>query len=554
MLAAAVVAGCGGSGGDSETTSTAAVSPASGQHRGGELVMLSKAAADTGDPQVNYSIQFTQLFAVTFDGLVAFAKTGDGVGERIVPDVATEVPKPTDGGKTWKFTIRRGIRFSTGEELTPKDVKASFERIFKVKGPTAGTFYGAIDGADQCLRKPSQCSLDRGIEVDPKAWTVTFHLTRPDSEFLQRLAVWFASVLPADAPAKDIGTSVRRLPSTGPYVWKQYEPTKQVVLERNPHFKQWSAEAQPEGFVDRIVVKYGLQPSDQVTAVANGQGDYTFDPIPSDRLNEISTKYAEQVHVNQASAVWYWSLNTLIPPFDNVKARQAVNYAFDRNSAVLAYGGPRLARPTCQILPPGYPGYVRYCPYAKADGGPDLEKARQLVEESGTKGAAIDVVPSNIPMQERMGEYMATLLRQLGYRPRLKALDDGIQYSFVQNTKNKVGAALELWSQDYTAPSDFLDVLLSCGAFHPNSDASPNIGGFCDKGIDAQMREAEQLQLAGKVDEANAVWARVDRAMTDQAPWVSLFTPNNVDFVSTRLGGYNWSATFLMLPSRVWVR
>lgn len=109
------------------------------------------------------------------------------------------------------------------------------------------------------------------------------------------------------------------------------------------------------------------------------------------------------------------------------------------------------------------------------------------------------------------------------------------------------------WSQDYPAPSDFLKVLTSCAAFVPNSDASPNVGGFCDPAVDARMTEA--LRLANTdPDAANAVWAEVDRAVTDQAPWVSMYVPKWIDFTSARLGNYRFSGQFGFLPGVAWLR
>src|SRR4030095_10456081 len=126
-----------------------------------------------------------------------------------------------------------------------------------------------------------------------------------------------------------------------------------------------------------------------------------FDTIPSDRLNEISTKYADQVHVDPLTADYYFAFNVRQPPFNNLKARQAVNYATDRNALVKIYGGPKLAQPTCQILPPNFPGYEPYSPYPKNPGSekwtaPDMAKAKQLMEESGQKGQPVSVITDTI--------------------------------------------------------------------------------------------------------------------------------------------------------------
>ena len=93
-----------------------------------------------------------------------------------------------------------------------------------------------------------------------------------------------------------------------------------------------------------------------------------FDQPPPDRLAEIGTKYKDQVHINTLTAMWYAPMNVNIPPFNNLKARQAVNYAIDRNALVKLFGGKVLAQPACQVLPPGFPGYERLLPLYQEPG------------------------------------------------------------------------------------------------------------------------------------------------------------------------------------------
>ena len=117
---------------------------------------------------------------------------------------------------------------------------------------------------------------------DEAAGTITFHLTQPDPEFFDKLAVPHASILPASAPTTDVGTDP--IPGTGAYMIKSYDPNQQIVIVRNPYFKEWSADAQPDGYVDQINYDFGLTDEAEVTAVQNGQADWMFDPPPTDRL------------------------------------------------------------------------------------------------------------------------------------------------------------------------------------------------------------------------------------------------------------------------------
>jgi peptide/nickel transport system substrate-binding protein len=549
----ALAAGCGGSSGGGSS----GASSGGGGHSGGTYTILANAAFGVADPAQNYTLEQWQLLIDTHDGLVQFKRVGGTAGTEIVPDLATEIPQPTDDGKTYTFQIRKGIKFSDGTVMKPSDFVHTFERQFTVPGPT--TFYSGIVGADAC--KPAKCDLSQGMVADDNAYTLTIHLTAADPEFLDKIALPFVYVVPSSTPTKNQGNVVP--PGTGPYMWKSYDPNKEAVLVRNPYFKVWNADAQPPGYPDTIVEKYGLPISEEVTQVENGSADEVFDGdvIPSDRLNELNDpKYADQVHINPLTAEWYFALNTKRPPFNNLQARQAINFAADRAAYVKIGGGTSLAQPTCQILPPNFPGYQAYCPYTAGGDtttwtAPDLAKAKQLVDQSGTKGMKVVVNSATDETSKALAEQMVSDLNAIGYKASTQLLNGSIQYPYVQNSKNldKWNIAWSAWYQDYPAPSDFLVVLLGCGSIHPGSDASPNIAEFCNPSIDAKMQQAEQMG-ATDPEGANNLWAQIDHEVTDQAPWVDLYNPKQIDFLSKRVQGYQWNPQWYILIDQQWIQ
>jgi peptide/nickel transport system substrate-binding protein len=525
-------------------------------HRGGTFVALATANAGSADPQINVTAQYWHLYQVTQDGLTAFRKAPGGAANSVVADLAARLPRTSDGGRTWTLTLRRGVRYSNGARVKPGDVRFTFERLFKVHGPTAESLYGVIDGAEACLQNPATCTLDRGITVLGRA--ITFHLTQPDIEWLQKLALPPAALLPPSVGAAEIGTDVARLVGTGPYYWASYAPSRQLVLRRNPHFKVWAPAAQPDGFVDRIVQRFGLGVEAEVTQVERGRADWVVDEVPADRLAELLSRFAPQVHVNDLPADWYVALNVNIKPFNQLEARQAVNLAIDRAKLVKLFGGPQRATPTCQVLPPGFPGYAPYCPWTRGGkapwAGPDVARARRLVAESGTAGTRVDIVVGDDALQKAIGEYIQVVLFKLGFDPRVKALPAGVQYPYVQNSRNRAEAGLAQWHQDYPAPSALLDHLLGCDSFVPNSDTSPNISGFCDRRtIQPLMRRAVALGLT-RPRAAERLWRQVDRRVVDHAVWLPLVNPKRIDLVSARVGNYRWSSQLHLMPSLLWVR
>lgn len=524
-------------------------------HRGGTMRLVANAAGGTIDPMINYTSQFWQIYQSIYDGLLAFKHASGADAFTVVPDLAEAMPTASNGDKTYTFKLRKGIKFSNGKELTVKDVVASFERIYKVSSPTSGTFYAGIVGADACIKTPATCSLKDGVVGDEAAGTVTINLVAPDPEFFFKLAVPHAAILPADAPAKDVGTEP--IPGTGAYMIAAYDPNTQMKLVRNPSFKEWSVDAQPDGFADEVDYDFGLTEEAGITAIQNGQADWLFDPPPADRLTELGSKYQNQVHINKLMAFWYAPMNTNLAPFNDERVRQAVNYAIDRDAIAGLFGGSALADPTCQVLPPSFPGYKPSCIYTTDPGetwsAPDLEKAKELVKASGTAGQKVTIISEDTTVSKAIGTYLQSVLTDLGYDASVKPISNNIQFTYIQNTNNKVQMSISQWYQDYPAASDFLNVLLSCASFTPGSDSSINIAGYCNKDLDARMQAA--MALAGKDPAAaNEEWAKIDAAFMEKAPVAPLFNPKRVDFVSARLGGYTFSSSFQWLFANAWVK
>jgi peptide/nickel transport system substrate-binding protein len=548
---ALAAAGCGNSSSPSTTTSSGTA------HQGGTFTILANSAFGVADPAQNYTLEEWQLLIDTHDGLVGFAKVGGVPGTRIVPDLATSIPQPTNGGKTYVFHIRKGIKFSNGQVLKPSDFVTTFDRQFTVPGPTS--FYSDFVGASSCSTKGCNLQKAGGVIANDSAYTLTINLTAPDPELMDQLSLPFAYAVPANTSPKLTGNSVP--PGTGPYMWKSYNPNTEAVLVRNPYFHVWSKVAQPAGYPNEIIEKYGLQVSNEVTEVENGEANEVFDgdQIPSDQLTTLnSPQYKSQVHVNTLTADWYMALNTAKPPFNNLKARQAINYAANRTAYVKIAGGPSLAVPACQILPPNFPSYVPYCPYTTGSqtvwSGPNVAKAKQLVQQSGTAGEKVVVNSTNDQVGTELAQQMVSDLDAIGYKASTQLLSATNQYPFVQNSANnsKWNVAWSAWYQDYPAPSDFLNVLLGCGTIHKNSDASPNIAEFCDPAINKLIQEAE---ADGSSDPAKAaqLWTEIDHMDTNEAPWVDLYNPKQIDFLSKNVHGYEWNPQWYILIDQLWL-
>ena len=285
-----------------------------------------------------------------------------------------------------------------------------------------------------------------------------------------------------------------------------------------------------------------------------GRADLTFEGVPGDRLDELRTRYAAQLHVTPTTAIFVSRAEheaaalrrRVRPPGGGLRGRPP--------RLVDDFGGSDVAAPTCQLLPPNFPAYRRYCPYTARpteDGAwtaPDLERARKLVAESGTKGMRVDVL--GVAGEDSASGALTALttvldrtLRQLGYRTSVRRLPDVGSYFYAVDARApRVEAALMAWFPDYPSPANMLDV-----------PPCSNFPSWCDPAVDRKIRETLELQTRDP-QAANEAWARLERELVDQAIVVPVVNLNAIDFVSKRLGNYQRHPVFGMLISQVWVR
>jgi YVTN family beta-propeller protein len=515
-----------------------AVRPAGDAHRGGTLTALeSSAFFDSIDPAKAYEPPSWRLLSLTNDGLTAFKRVGGREGAGVIPNLATSVPEPTQSGTIYTFQLRPGLRYSTGASVRATDFRRALERVFELRSTTYP--YEGIVGAETCLRRRASCDLSRGVVADNSARTVTFHLTEADPDLPAKLALPFAFAVPSDTPSEDTGR--HPLPATGPYMVASYVPRRQARLVRNPHFREWSRAARPSGYPDEIVIRLGVSETAHQRAVARGEADIA-DLLLTTKLGMLRARYGSRLHLNPRPATFFVFLNTRRAPFDDIRVRRAVNYAIDRKEVARAFGGLDRFPPTCQVLPPNFPGYRRYCPYPNA-----VAVARRLVAASGTRGARV-VVWSLDQVAKGMSPLVSTL-RNLGYRARLKTLDLDRYYDALGKAGDSVQAGFNSWVVDYPSGAGFILPLLSCAAVTDGA----NFSRFCDRTVEREVDRALALQTSDPLA-ANEAWARVDRLLIDRAPLVPLVSQTAAFFVSERVGNYQNHPLWGPLFDQLWVQ
>jgi YVTN family beta-propeller protein len=529
---------------------------AAASHRGGTLTEVSSYLPQP-DSVHEYDIG-TPALAGVYDGLVAFRKAGGGRWDTLVPDLAVTLPRPAEGGTTYTFTLRRGIRYSSGALVRASDFRRGLQRQLSFGDVPA--YYEGILGAPACHRNPQRCDLSAGIVTDDAAGTVTFRLGQADPDFLYKLALLFAAPAPPGA-AGHLMDRAPFLPGTGPYMISRYRPDSSLTLVRNPRFRQWSYAAQPPGYPDVIRFEQMAGPRQQEQAVEAGRADIvdttSFNGQPS---RPLAVRYPTRVHSTPKLITTFLFLNTRQPPFTSLKARQALSYAIDRARIIQLLGldSPE-ATPTCQVLPAGSPSYQPYCPYTAGakDGawhGPDLATAVRLAHESGTTQVPVTVWNNQTDFGQPAGAYLAGLLRQLGYRATVRNVPQDQYHAAVHDSSRKIQLGLAGWEADIPIASDFFLPVLTCRSFDQNPASTANVAGFCDPQADQLASEAQAAQQTDPAA-ARKLWAKLDRLVTGQAPWVPILNASETVFVSARVGNYQESPSYAgPLLDQIWIR
>jgi YVTN family beta-propeller protein len=560
--------------------------PVGAAHRGGTLRVALPNIDPIGttiDPATATFIG--EFLSLTGDGLLAYRQVEGQAGNELVADLAEDLPQPSADGTTYGFRLRPNIHYSNGTLVRAGDVRYTFERVLRLAQlgpPWTSDYFRGIQGAKSC--NSHRCDLSAGVVTDDTTRTITFHLDAPDPDFRYKLASPPATIVPSGTsmhPAKR-----QPVPGTGPYRIDGFTPNLSIRLVRNPHFREWSHAAQPAGFPDEIVgeVKPVREQPEalrirgqkkRIALVEHGDADLTSSHGAVPFFPFVSAPFRPWIHRHPNPTTFYLAFNTERPPFNDPRARQAVNYALDRDKVVRLSAGEDADQPTCQVLPPNFPGYRRYCPYTlpSADGtwtAPDPARAARLAAASGTKGTPVTLWVPRDPAGIRLGRYLEDLLGSLRYRVHLRSsfkerLDTKTHEPCSTSTRRcrwresvgayflgvprKPRATPQIlwggWAADFPAASNFIAALFSC--------REDNLAHFCDPALDRHIGRALRLQQTDPGG-AKRLWTELDREITDRALWVPLYSVYGADLVSRRVGNYRHHSMKGALLSQLWVR
>ncbi|HET7417104.1 MAG TPA: ABC transporter substrate-binding protein [Solirubrobacterales bacterium] len=529
-LAAVAATGLASCGGGSDSTSGGS----GGGKEGGTLNATYASFPDYMDPQLSYTAEGWTAMGDVYIPLLMYKHAEGAEGSEVEPGLAKEMPKVSNGGKTYTLFLRKGLKYSDGSPVKASDFPYAVERMFKLNSG-GSPFYTSIVGGEK-FAETKQGGIP-GIKANDKTGEIKIELEKPRGTFTNELALMFVAPVPQGTPNEDLSASPP--PGTGPYMISESQPGRGWEYERNPYWEKSNSKAMPsypDGHVDKAKITIVRNPQTQVNDVLQGKYDWMQNPLPSDRNTEVKEKYeGTQYIVRPTISTYYFFMNTKRPPFNDLKVRQAVNYAVDSAALERIYAGT--IKGTQQILPPGMPGYEKYELYPH-----NMEKAKELIAEAKPSDMDITVWTDTENPNNEAGEYYEGVLKELGFNTTLKIINADNYFTVIGNQSTPdLDTGWTDWYEDYPHPNDFFQPLLS-----GESILQTNNGNFAEISDPALNKEIAELGEEELGPEQEKRYAEMDKKYMEQAPWVPYGNRTLSTFVSSdiNLDSIIYNSTF----------
>ncbi len=488
---------------------------------GGTLTGSYASFPDYLDPQLSYDSEGWTAMYNTYIPLLTYAHANGVDGSKVIPGLAESLPTISNGGKTYTLQLRKGLKYSDGTPVKASDFKSSIERMFLVDSG-GSFFYTGIVGADKF--QTTRSGGISGIKPNDKTGKIVIDLTSPRGTFENELAMPFAALVPPNTPDKD--QSANPPPATGPYEIVESNPGRGWSYARNPQWAKANSKAMPDlpsGHVNKIQIDVVRNQSTQVNDIEQGKSNWMFDPLPGGRVAEIESKYGgSQYRAETSVSTYFFWMNTRKAPFDDVKVRQAVNYAIDPEALLRVYSGELDTGQ--QILPPGMPGHEEFELYPH-----DMAKAKQLIAEANPSDRDITVWTDSLSPNDDAGAYYQDVLERLGFNAKLKVIGGDNYFGVISNTSTPdLDTGWANWFEDYPHPNDFFQPLLDGTSIYPTGNT--NLAQFDDPALNKKVAELAKQPLGS---EQVQQYAELDRAFMEQAPLAPFGARGLSTFVSS---------------------
>jgi len=557
---ALLLAACGGqtSGGTAASTGT----PVSG----GTLKLLGSSDVDHLDTASAYYVASYTLERAFTRQLFSYpASTDTTTADTPVADVATEVPTTANGGisadgKTWTIHLRSGVRWNTtpAREVTAQDFVLGLKRLCNPVSPVGAPGYyentivgmrGYCDGFAKAgqdaasIKRYIQSHDVAGLQA-PNASTLVIRLLQPASDFTNILAMPFASAAPVEylSYVPDSNAFRQHTISDGPYQITSYQAGKEIDLARNPAWEQ-AGDPIRHQYVDHIQITEGQDQGPVQQQIQAGTGDMEWDTkVPIADIPGLQSSEDARLGIFPTLSTNPYVVFNLQSPnnnqaLQNVKVRQALEYAVDKVAVGQVYGGPSLNTPLNQVIPPGNIGYQQIDPYPTAGNRGDPATCKQLLAKAGyPDGLVLTDVARNAGNHPAVAQSVQASLAKCGVTTKIVPVSQADYYGKYLN--NPAGARRGVWdiSEPGWVPDWFgnngravMEPLFDGRTYGPNSTDygdynNPKVNALIDKALSTTDQRA-----------AAALWHQADVQVMRDAAIIPIETQRLPLFHSSRV-------------------
>lgn len=513
VVSAVALGACGGDGGRD------CADPEAGNDPACEVAVGFSAFPNSLDPAEAYTTDGLQALWNVYTGLLTYRRAEGPEGTEIVPGLAERMPAVSADGRVYRLRLRAGLRYSDGTAVKASDFEHAVKRV--VRRASFGTdFFLTIAGAETYAKSGRASGDISGIVADDRTRDITVRLAQADGRFPNILATTFAGLVPGDTPFRDLTSDPP--PGVGPYRLTEVDGRRAYRLVRVPSF---DVAGIPEGRVPSIAVRVAERRRLTQATIRN-RVDVMGDAPAPDQLRRVRARHADRYREIVANSTTYLYLNEQIAPFDDPRVRQAANLATDQSGFARLFGG--LLTPTCNLLPPGVPGFrkLQPCPSGDPGAAPDLQRARVLIRQAGARGRRVQVWGSDQPEFKASVEAFADVLSQIGLKATPRAVTEERYFATFGDASLGVQAGILQFAQDFPHPSNFFQLVAS-----RSIPGGQNPGFVRDGAIDRTLRDVDRAPA----EAARADAAAIDRRIAEQAHIVPLGNGRTTVFLSERM-------------------
>ncbi|MCZ2527710.1 ABC transporter substrate-binding protein [Streptomyces sp. HB2AG] len=530
-----------------------------GASGGGTVRVYQDADYDHLDPAQIYTADGGLIASLYTRQLTTY--TTDEKGRKVlVGDLATDSGTPSDGGRTWTFTLKDGIRFEDGTPITSADVRHTIERMyapFVTDGPSYVQQWLSGDGTDYRKALPDGPyegdHLPDDVLETPDGKTVVLHFRSPQPDAPFALAMPAYGVVPK---AKDTREKYDAAPlSAGPYRIASFKPGRSMELVRNEH---WDADTDPyrHQYVDGFDITFNHSDEDSTKRLLADTGEAETALSFTNGVDPLQTRKAlgdpdARERLVQGYQPYVWQMNMNMDRIKDKRVRDAITHALPNRRILTLNGGAYAGEVAGGLLAPTVPGHEKdFDPYGKlAEPDGDPQRARKLLKQAGKEGMRLVYAYSNDEIRQRQSVVVADALEKAGFDVQRKELDAGTWYSQLRKVDNGYDIYMTSWAQDWPSASTVIPPLFDGTQIQ---DGASNYSHVDDEHVNSEIR---RIGAITDPVEATKEWSRLHRYIVEEInPAAPISYTRQIQLHGSRIGGARYSDTLNYIdPTRLYV-